>query len=104
MADLDNDGHAEVIFTSWPKSHGPRQAAHVLNYLGSELYRPDLPPRPNAGWNGGLAPDVRNIDADGTQAGGGGGGGASSPTHPGLWARGSLRNRPGRSRAARYPP
>ena len=67
VADLDNDGHAEVIFTSWPKkATGGVGQLHILNYLGQELYRVDLPaPRGNT-WNGGLgAPTLANIDADG---------------------------------------
>ncbi len=67
MADLDNDGHAEVIFTSWPKkATGLVGQLHILNYLGVELYRIDLPPAAlDASWNGGLgAPTLANIDAD----------------------------------------
>jgi hypothetical protein len=67
VADLDNDGHAEVIFTSWPKKATGRVGQlHILNYLGVELYRIDLPPAAlGAGWNGGLgAPTLANIDAD----------------------------------------
>jgi hypothetical protein len=68
VADLNNDGRAEVIFTSWPRRgvNGIGQL-HVLNYLGEELYRLDLPP-PSFGrsWNGGLAaPTIADIDGDG---------------------------------------
>jgi hypothetical protein len=67
VADLDNDGHAEVIFTSWPKHavSGVGQL-HILDYLGRELHRVDLPP-PQIGEtrNGGLAaPTIANIDSD----------------------------------------
>src|SRR5258706_405480 len=65
VADLDNDGHAEVIFTSWPKKATGRVGQlHILNYLGVELYRIDLPPAAlDASWNGGLgAPTLANID------------------------------------------
>ena len=67
VVDLDNDGHAEVIFTSWPKkATGGVGQLHVLDYLGRELYRVDLPaPAIGAGWNGGLgAPTIANIDSD----------------------------------------
>ena len=67
VADLDNDGHAEVIFTSWPKkSTGRVGQLHILDYLGHELYRIDLPvPANGATWNGALgAPTIANIDAD----------------------------------------
>ncbi len=67
VADLNNDGRAEVIFTSWPKKATGRVGQlHVLNYLGVELHRMDLPPAAlDASWNGGLAaPTLANIDAD----------------------------------------
>ena len=67
VADLDNDGHAEVIFTSWPKKGtNGRGQLHILNYLGVELFRVDLPaPDLNGGENGGLgAPTLANIDSD----------------------------------------
>src|SRR5207249_987013 len=53
VADLDNDGHAEVIFASWPKkATGRAGQLHVLSYLGVELYRLDLPVLSNgATWN-----------------------------------------------------
>jgi hypothetical protein len=67
VADLDNDGRAEVIFTSWPKkaTRGVGQL-HILNYLGQELHRVNLPaPAIGQTWNGGLgAPTLANIDAD----------------------------------------
>ena len=67
VADLDNDGRAEVLFTSWPKKGiGAKGQLHVLNYLGQELYRIDLPNASIGGANnGGLAaPTIANIDAD----------------------------------------
>jgi len=67
IADLDNDGHAEVIFTSWPKkATGGVGQLHVLDYLGHELYRVNLPaPSIGEAYNGGLgAPTLANIDAD----------------------------------------
>jgi hypothetical protein len=66
VADLDNDGHAEVIFTSWPKKGGNRVGhLHILDYLGNELYRVALPAPFGDDWNGGLgAPTLANIDGD----------------------------------------
>src|SRR5437016_3814208 len=67
VVDLDNDGHAEVIFTSWPKrATGGVGQLHVLDYLGRELYRVSLPaPSIGKNWNGGLsAPTIANIDSD----------------------------------------
>src|SRR5437016_2257343 len=67
VVDPDNDGHAEVIFTSWPKrATGGVGQLHVLNYLGQELYRVSLPaPSIGKNWNGGLsAPTIANIDSD----------------------------------------
>ena len=65
VVDLDNDGHAEVIFTSWPKkATGGVGQLHILNYLGQELYRVDLPaPALEKAWNGALAaPTIAHID------------------------------------------
>ena len=65
VADLDNDGHAEVIFTSWPKkATGGVGQLHILDYLGRELSRVDLPaPGLGSSWNGGLgAPTLAHID------------------------------------------
>lgn len=66
VADLDNDGQAEVIFTSWPEKGGNRLGQlHVLDYLGNELHRFDLPAARSGDWNGGLAaPTIANIDGD----------------------------------------
>jgi len=68
VADLDNDGSAEVIFTSWPKKTaaiGTVGQVHVLSALGVELFRVDLPAPFGDDWNGGLAaPTLANIDAD----------------------------------------
>src|SRR3989442_3136092 len=65
VVDLDNDGHAEVIFTSWPKkASGGVGQLHILDYLGRELSRVDLPaPGLGSSWNGGLgAPTIAHID------------------------------------------
>jgi uncharacterized repeat protein (TIGR01451 family) len=66
VADLDDDGQAEVIFTSWPKkATGGRGHLHILSSLGVELHRVLLPPSLGGGYNGGLgAPTLANIDAD----------------------------------------
>jgi hypothetical protein len=67
VADLDGDGQAEVIVTSWPKKGTGRSGhLHVLSAMGAELYRVSLPaPAIGASWNGGLAaPTLANIDAD----------------------------------------
>jgi hypothetical protein len=67
VADLDNDGQAEVIFTSWPiKGAGRVGHLHVLSSMGVELYRVALPaPAIGETWNGALgAPTLANIDAD----------------------------------------
>jgi len=67
VADLDNDGAAEVLFTSWTKKGSNRVGqVHVLSAQGVELFRVDLPaPFGGGSWNGGLgAPTLANIDAD----------------------------------------
>ncbi len=68
VADLDNNGKAEVIFTSWTqKGSGQNGKLHVLDWSGKPLYELELPaPRSaSATWNGGLAaPTLANIDAD----------------------------------------
>lgn len=66
VVDLNNDGLAEVIFTSWPENGGNRRGQlHVLDYLGNPLHALDLPAPRGDDWNGGLgAPTVDNIDAD----------------------------------------
>jgi uncharacterized repeat protein (TIGR01451 family) len=66
VADLDNDGYAEVIFASWVQK-GTHQTGklHILNYLGSPLHTVNLPDPFNADWNGALAaPTLANIDED----------------------------------------
>ena len=68
VADLDNDGHAEVIFGSWVQkgSHATGKL-HILDSLGNPLQEVDLPPAYGSpDWNGALAaPTLANIDADG---------------------------------------
>jgi hypothetical protein len=67
VVDLDGDGNAEVIFTSWPQKGNNRVGQlHILDSLGNLLHAVDLPaPAIGANWNGGLAaPTIANIDGD----------------------------------------
>ena len=67
VADLDNDGFAEVVFASWPqKGSNYVGKLHVLNYQGAVLYEMNLPaPFGSPSWNGAMAaPTLANIDAD----------------------------------------
>ncbi len=67
VADLDNDGLAEVIFTSWPqKGSGYVGKLHILNYQGNVLHEISLPAAYGSpDWNGAMAaPTIANIDAD----------------------------------------
>ena len=66
VADLDNNGKAEVIFTSWPEKGENRVGKlHILDALGGVLYTGDLPAPFSGDWNGGLAaPTLANIDID----------------------------------------
>jgi uncharacterized repeat protein (TIGR01451 family) len=67
VADLDNDGHAEVILGSWVQKGTNRTGKlHILDYLGHPLHEIDLPaPYGSADWNGALAaPTLANIDGD----------------------------------------
>jgi hypothetical protein len=66
VADLNNDGRAEVLFTSWPgKGNNRVGKLHVLDYLGNPLHQLDLPPPFSGDWNGGLAaPTLADIDND----------------------------------------
>ncbi len=67
VADLDNDGHAEVIFASWAQK-GSNQTGklHILNYEGNVIHEVNLPAAYGSpDWNGALAaPTLDNIDAD----------------------------------------
>jgi hypothetical protein len=68
IVDLDNDGDAEVILTSWPEKAGNGVGhLHILDHLGNQLFAPIALPAsfPAGDWNGGLAaPAVGNIDGD----------------------------------------
>ena len=67
VADLDNDGKAEVIFTSWVQKGTNRTGRlHILNYQGNNVHVLDLPSAFDSNnWNGALAaPTLANIDND----------------------------------------
>ncbi len=66
IADLDNDGKAEVIFASWPENGNNYVGKlHILNYQGQTLHEVSLPAPHGDDWNGALAaPTLDNIDAD----------------------------------------
>ncbi|MBN1580928.1 MAG: VCBS repeat-containing protein [Anaerolineae bacterium] len=66
VVDLDNNGYAEVIVSSWTqKTSGVTGKLHILSYQGTLLEEFDLPGPVGAAWNGALAaPTVANIDAD----------------------------------------
>jgi uncharacterized repeat protein (TIGR01451 family) len=68
VADLDNDGKAEVIFASWTQK-GSYQTGklHILDYQGNALQTVDLPAAfGSPDWNGALAaPTLADIDGDG---------------------------------------
>jgi hypothetical protein len=67
VVDLNNDGRAEVIFTSWPKkATGGTGQLIIVDHQGNELHRVSLPaPSIGNSWNGALgAPTVANVDAD----------------------------------------
>jgi uncharacterized repeat protein (TIGR01451 family) len=67
VADLDNNGHPEVIFASWAQKGTNRTGKlHILDYQGNKIHELDLPPAYGSpDWNGALAaPTLANIDAD----------------------------------------
>jgi uncharacterized repeat protein (TIGR01451 family) len=67
VADLDDDGDAEVIFGSWvQKGSGRTGKLHILDHLGTPLHEIDLPPAYGSpDWNGALAaPTLADLDAD----------------------------------------
>jgi uncharacterized repeat protein (TIGR01451 family) len=67
VADLDNDGHPEVIFGSWvKKGTGRTGKLHILDYLGNAVQEVDLPVAfGSPDWNGALAaPTLADIDGD----------------------------------------
>lgn len=66
VADLDNDGYAEIIFASWvEKGSSSTGKLHIVDYLGSPLFEVDLPAAHSGDWNGSLAaPTLADIDGD----------------------------------------
>ena len=67
IADLDNNGFAEVIFSSWTqKDSNQTGKLHILDYLGQPIYEINLPDAFGGdNWNGALpAPTLANIDSD----------------------------------------
>ncbi|MEZ4736482.1 MAG: VCBS repeat-containing protein [Caldilineaceae bacterium] len=67
VADLDNNGRAEVIFASWvQKGTNATGKLHILDDQGNVLHELALPPAFGGGdWNGALAaPTLANIDSD----------------------------------------
>jgi len=66
IADLDDDGKAEVIFASWTQngSNAPGKL-YIVSWNGSLIQALDLPWDPGDGRGGSLAaPTIANIDAD----------------------------------------
>ena len=66
VADLDNDGTAEVIFASWvQKGTNKSGKLYVVDYLGNLLFEVPIPTAFNGNWNGAMAaPTLANIDLD----------------------------------------
>jgi uncharacterized repeat protein (TIGR01451 family) len=67
VADLNDDGKAEVIFTTWvQKGSNLTGQLVILDYLGNLLQAVHLPPGyGGADWNGAMAaPTLANIDSD----------------------------------------
>jgi hypothetical protein len=65
VADLDSDGQAEVIFTTWTQK-GSNAAGQLIiaSSTGTQLHAVNLP-RSNASWDGAMAaPTLANIDSD----------------------------------------
>jgi len=71
VADLDNNGQAEVIFASWvqkgaSRAQGAPGKLHILDDQGNVLHEVDLPAAfGTMDWNGALAaPTLANLDGD----------------------------------------
>jgi len=67
VADLDNDGFAEVIFASWvQKGSNKTGNLFILDYRGNVIHQVSLPSAfGGPDWNGALAaPTLANIDSD----------------------------------------
>jgi hypothetical protein len=67
VVDLDNDGHAEVIFASWmQKDTGRSGYLYVLNDQGNLVAKVGIPAASGGKWNGGLAaPTLARLSAGG---------------------------------------
>ncbi|WP_322508146.1 VCBS repeat-containing protein [Anaerolinea sp.] len=66
VADLDNNGKAEVLFASWTEKGSNRTGKlHGVSFDGNPLFEVSLPAPFNANWNGALAaPTLANVDSD----------------------------------------
>jgi hypothetical protein len=66
VADLDADGRAELILTSWPQKGGNAVGKlMIVSDQGVLLQSVDLPAPRGGNWNGGLAaPTLAQLDAD----------------------------------------
>jgi hypothetical protein len=66
VADLNNDGRAEVLFASWVQKGTNRTGKlYMVDSQGRLLYSLDLPLAFNADWNGAMAtPTLANLDLD----------------------------------------
>jgi len=66
VADLDADGSAEVIFTSWTEKDSNRVGKlHILSSMGIPIYEIDLPAASGSNWNGAMAaPTLANLDSE----------------------------------------
>jgi hypothetical protein len=64
VVDLDNDGKAEIIFTSWTqKGSNLAGKVHIIDMYGNLLHEIELPYEGD--WNGAMAaPTVADIDGD----------------------------------------
>ncbi|HYN87566.1 MAG TPA: VCBS repeat-containing protein [Ardenticatenaceae bacterium] len=66
IADLNDDGKAEIIFASWTqKGSGRSGKLHILDWQGNRLHEVELPPALDDNWNGAMAaPTLADIDGD----------------------------------------
>ncbi len=66
VADLDNNGTAEVIFGSWAQNDSNQTGKlHIVDYQGNVLHEVTLPLAFNGDWNGAMAaPTLANSDGD----------------------------------------
>jgi hypothetical protein len=66
VVDLDDNGEAEVIFTTWPQKGGNAVGRLIiLDMRGNLLHSVNLPAPRGDDWNGGLAaPTIAQIDGD----------------------------------------